>query len=165
MGIGVFCPKAGFSWKGLPWCGGSVGQYWGGFLLPSSGSCLRGGRSKRVSHSFTLNPSRIQLLLLRKARWIFNNRGVILTLTIHWLGPQLFLPWYSKATLAIWSEGLAKGPYQKHTSLAVRFERSRDCKSGFVSIDLSWPFNTNHGLNPGHNEQVPTASMRFSQFP
>ena len=32
---------------------------------------------------------------------ICHPRGVILTLNIHWLGPQLFLPWCSKATLAI----------------------------------------------------------------
>ena len=49
-----------------------------------------------------------------------NNRGVTLTLIIHWSGPQLFSPWLSEPTLAIWSERLAKGSYQKNTRSAGR---------------------------------------------
>ena len=52
------------------------------------------------------------LLLTKRERWIFYNRGVILTL-IHGLGPPWFLVWWSEPTLAIWSERLTKGPYQK----------------------------------------------------
>ena len=55
--------------------------------------------------------AKMRLLLTRKGRWIFYNRGVILTI-IHWL-------WWSEPTLAIWSERLAKGPYQKNTPPAV----------------------------------------------
>jgi len=62
------------------------------------------------------------MLLTRRERWIFNNRWVILTLIIHWLGAPLFLPWYSEATLAVWSERLGKGPYQKRLISAVRLD-------------------------------------------
>jgi len=64
------------------------------------------------------SPSEIWLRLTKRERWIFSNRVVILTLIIHWLGLPLFLPRRSEATLATWSEGLDKGPYQKNT-LAV----------------------------------------------
>jgi len=45
-----------------------------------------------------------------------------MTLIVHCLGPQLFLPWRSEATLAIWSERLAKGPYHKNTLPTVGLE-------------------------------------------
>jgi len=38
------------------------------------------------------SPAEIMLLLMKRERWIFNNRRVILTLNVHWLGPLLFLP-------------------------------------------------------------------------
>jgi len=50
------------------------------------------------------------------------KREVILTLIIHCLGPPLFLSWCSEATLAIWSERLAKGPYQTNFPPTVRLE-------------------------------------------
>ena len=61
------------------------------------------------------SPAETRLLLSERERWIFNNRRVSLTLIIHWLGPASFLPRYFEAPLAIWSERLAKGPYQKNT--------------------------------------------------
>jgi len=42
----------------------------------------------------------------------FCNRGVILNLIIHWLGPPLFLPRCSTAMLAVYRGRLAKGPYR-----------------------------------------------------
>ena len=39
---------------------------------------------------------------------------------IHWLGPPLFLPWCSEATLSIWSERLPEGPYQGSNSVIQR---------------------------------------------
>jgi len=41
---------------------------------------------------FLCHSLRIRLLLLSGERWIFDNRGVILTLIIHWLEPSVFLP-------------------------------------------------------------------------
>ena len=45
-----------------------------------------------------------------KSGSLHNNCGIIVTL-IHWLGPPLFLLWWSEPMLAIWSERLAKGSY------------------------------------------------------
>ena len=67
-------------------------------------------------------PAEIRLLLAKGERWIFNNRGTILTLIIHWLGSPWFLPRCFEDTLANWSERLAKAPYQKNTPPAVRLE-------------------------------------------
>ena len=61
--------------------------------------------------------------------------------------PPLFLRWCSEATLAIWSEGLVKGPYQKNTWPTVRPEPDSeagtcifiDCKSGLSPTELSQP--------------------------
>jgi len=64
------------------------------------------------------SPAEIWLLLTRRERWVSN----ILTLIIHWLGPPLFLPWWSEHTRAIWSERLAIDPYQKNTPPTVRLE-------------------------------------------
>jgi len=82
----------------------------------------KGWGSVNLRHSFTRHLPRIQLLWTRRERWIITNRGMILTLIIHWLEPPLFLPWCSEAKLAIWSERLAKGQYQKNNSPAVRLE-------------------------------------------
>jgi len=57
---------------------------------------------------FTHHLPRTQLLLTKRKMWVCNNRGVILTLIIHQLGPSLVLPWGSAATLAIWSGHLPK---------------------------------------------------------
>ena len=38
------------------------------------------------------------------------------------VGTSIFLVWWSEPTLAIWSERLAKGPYQKNTPPAVGLE-------------------------------------------
>ena len=38
------------------------------------------------------------------------------------VGTSIFLAWRSEPTLAIWSERLAKGPYQKNTPPAVGLE-------------------------------------------
>ena len=70
---------------------------------------------------FTHHLPRIQLVFSRRERWIFNNHGVILT-QIHWLEPPLFLTVCFEPTIAIWSEGLAKGPYQKNARPPVRLE-------------------------------------------
>ena len=83
--------------------------------MPSSASWLV------VSRRMPYLPPKIWLLLTRRERRIFNNHGVTLTRT-HCLGPPLFLLRGSEATLAIWSERLAKGPYKKTTPSAVRFE-------------------------------------------
>jgi len=64
------------------------------------------------------SPAEIWLLLTRRERW----SDLDLKILIHWLGPPLFLPWCSEATLAIWNERLAKGPYQKNTLPAVRLK-------------------------------------------
>ena len=56
-----------------------------------------GWRSLTLSQ-FTSH-TEILLLFSRRERWIFNNRGVILTL-IHWLG----LPFFNVAMLGIWSD-------------------------------------------------------------
>jgi len=80
------------------------------------------GVSQPKPFVYTSVTDEIRQLLTRRERWIFNNLGVIVTLTIHWLGPPFFLPWCSEAMLAIWSERLAKGPYQKNTLLTVRLE-------------------------------------------
>jgi len=45
-----------------------------------------------------------------------------MTLIIHWLRPPLFLSWCFETVLAIWSERLAKDPYQENTPPAVRVE-------------------------------------------
>ena len=41
---------------------------------------------------------------------------------IHWLEPPFFSSWWSEPTLAVWSEGLAKSPYQTNTPSTVRLE-------------------------------------------
>jgi len=51
-----------------------------------------------------MSPAETCLLLARRERWT-------LTQIIHWLRP-LFLPWRAEATVAIWSEKLAK--LEKH---------------------------------------------------
>ena len=81
------------------------------------------GVSQPKPFIYTL-PAEIRLLLMRRERWILGNCEVSLTLIIHWLGPPLFFPWYSEATLAIWSKGLPKGSYQENTPspAAVRLE-------------------------------------------
>jgi len=88
-------------------------------------------------------PAEMRLLLARRERWIFKNRGVILTLIVHWLGPPLFLPWCSEATLAIWSEGLAQGPYQKTPAGSeARTCHPQNARQGLLPIELSWPLLT-----------------------
>jgi len=82
------------------------------------------------------SPAETRLLLSRRERWIFNNRGVILTLIIHWLGPPLFLPRCSEAKLAIWSERLAKGPYQTNTPPTVRLKPAICINLGSLSTEL-----------------------------
>jgi len=63
----------------------------------------------------------IQLLLTKRERWIFYNPGVISDPNPR-VGTSIFLVWWSEPTLAIWSERLAKGPYQKNTPPAVVLE-------------------------------------------
>jgi len=87
----------------------------------TEGIVLGGWGSVSLSQFFT-SRDEIRLLLTRRERWIFNIPGVILTLITHWLGPPLCLPWCSKTTLAIWSERLAKDPYQKNTLSSVRLK-------------------------------------------
>ena len=49
-----------------------------------------GGQSFVISKPFVnASPAEIWLLLMRRERWIFYDRGVILTL-MHWLGPSYF---------------------------------------------------------------------------
>ena len=68
------------------------------------------------------SPAEIRLLLIKRERWIFYNHGVILNL-IRWMGcTSIILACWSEPTLAIWSERLAKGPYQKNTPPAVGLE-------------------------------------------
>ena len=62
---------------------------------------------------FAWHPLRVRLLLMGRERWIFDNREVILTLIIHWLGPPLFLLWYPEATLTIGVKGLLKSHTRK----------------------------------------------------
>jgi len=112
-------PEGGFLMTRMA-CHGIMGQYWGGLPLTSSG-CWS-GVSVNLSYLFTYHPPRIWLLLTRRERWIFDSCGVIFTLIIHWSGPLLLLPWFFEPTLAIWSDRLAKNPYQKHTPPAVRLE-------------------------------------------
>ena len=57
---------------------------------------------------------------LAKTRLPLKRRERSLSL-IHWLGSPL-LPRWSKPTLAIWSEGLATGPYQKNNPPTVRLK-------------------------------------------
>jgi len=94
--------------------------------------CIEGSRLSPMH--ITL---RIRLFLMRRARWIFNKCGVILTLIIHWLGPPLSLPRNSKATLAIWGERLAKGPYQESFPISTL---------GFLPVDLSWTLDKDSKL-------------------
>jgi len=117
-------------------CHGVMGAYWGRFPLPSSGYWLGWG-SVSLSHLLTRHPPTIRLLLMRRERCIFDSRGVILTLIIHWLRPPLFLPQRSEPTLAIWSERLAKSPYQENNRPAMRLEPV--INKLLLPIDLSWP--------------------------
>lgn len=71
--------------------------------------------SANLSHLFTCHPPRI--FGYWRERWVFDGCGVTLTL---WFWPPLFLLWCSEATLAIRSERLAEGPYQRNTSPMVR---------------------------------------------
>jgi len=90
-------------------------------------------------NSVYILPAETRLLLSRRERWIFNNRGVILTLIIPWLGPSLSLFGFSEA---IWSEGFAKGPWitEKHpTSTKARTRNPQNADSSFPAIELSWP--------------------------
>jgi len=58
---------------------------------------------------------------LRRERWICNNRGMVLTRIIHWLGPQLFtVVIRTRASKLEWET--FKGPYQKNTPLVVKLE-------------------------------------------
>jgi len=68
---------------------------------------------------------------------------VISTLTIHWLGPPLFLPWCSQAKLAIWSERLAKGPYQNPASSEARTGNPQNANPSFLPLSYSGPYITN----------------------
>jgi len=59
----------------------------------------------------------------KRSRWVFDNCGAnFILITTGWDRPPVFLPRCSEATLAIWSERLAKGSYQKNTPRAVRLE-------------------------------------------
>ena len=71
---------------------------------------------------FTRHPPKFGYSYRKGRGGSWNNCEVILTLIIHWLGHPLFLLRCSEATLVIWSERLAKGPYQKNTPSAVRLE-------------------------------------------
>jgi len=96
------------------------------------------------------------LLLTREERWSSDNRVVILTLIIHWLGPPLTLPWSSTAMLAVYSGRLAKGPYQE-SSLAG--SETRTCNPviairGFLPIELSCPCTKTLGLKDYINREI-----------
>jgi len=83
---------------------------------------------------------RIQLLLMARER-------LILTIIIPQLGPLSFLPRCFEATLEIWSERLAKTPYQKRTYPQRGSNlRSVDCKSGFYQPSYPGPNPTLHPL-------------------
>jgi len=72
------------------------------------------------SKSIYTTPAEIRLLSSRRERWIFDNYWVVQI--IHWLTPPIILPWWFEPKPAIWSERLAKSPYQKNTSPAVGLE-------------------------------------------
>jgi len=93
-----------------------VEQYWGGFLLPSSGSW-----SINLSQFVYTLPPRILLLLRKRKRWIFNNCGVILTIIILVVTSIIFTMVFRSHTRN-WSKRLAKGPYQKNIPPAVGLE-------------------------------------------
>ena len=68
---------------------------------------LRSWKSTNLSYLLIGHPPRDQLLLPRRERWILTF--------IHWLGPLLYLLGCFVALIVIWSERLAKDPYQKST--------------------------------------------------
>jgi len=90
---------------------------------------LGGWGSVNLGHLLASPPLRLRLLLTRRERCSFDDRGVILTLIIQSL---LFLPWCSESTLAIWRERLVKGPYTRKTPHRQSNSnlRSIDCRSG-----------------------------------
>ena len=79
-----FCSNAGLSESASHTI---MGKYWDGFWLPSSCSRLR---SFSLSHLLPCHPPTVWVLLLRKERWSFDNRDVILTLIIHTFIPPFF---------------------------------------------------------------------------
>ena len=81
---------------------------------------LRGWRSVNLSHLFAFHPPKIGLLLTKREQvgskslgqpWSYLDSDLL-------IGTSIILPWCSEAMLAIWSERLAKGPYQKNTPAA-----------------------------------------------
>jgi len=104
---------------------------------------------------FTHYPSETWLFLSQRERWIIDNCGVILTVIIHWLGPPLFLPRCSEPTLAIWSERLAKTPYQKNTMPTL----------GLVSVIYRLQIQTSYQLSyPGPYGQMKTCLKDINGF-
>jgi len=67
------------------------------------------------------HPAEIRLLSLRRERWLSDSCGIISD-PYPLVGTSIFLPWWSEPTLAIRSEGLAKGPNQKNTRPAARLK-------------------------------------------
>jgi len=85
-------------------------------------------RGTPVTHYSYTSPAEIWLLLTRRERWIFINRKMILTLFRYpMVGTSIFLPWWSKFMLAMWSEGLGIDTCQQWGS-NLQF---RDCKFVF----------------------------------
>jgi len=114
-----------------------------------------------VSHLFTHHPANLGYSLTVKGPWPLST------------GRDLhFLPWWSEATLAIWSERLVRGPYKKNSSEAQTCNPgnsrlftseailNRDCMVRFISgfvlglLSTCWVsmvMNTtiNHEQSPG----------------
>ena len=101
-------PKAVLSWAGI------VIVLWKGTeVVPRCVPQASGRGSVGVSHLFCISPNKNLACLNEKGQMDLQQSRVALTL-MHWLGPPLFSLWCFDATLAIWGERLAKGPYQEN---------------------------------------------------
>jgi len=110
----------------------------------------------RLSRLEILNTIRYSWLIwTREERWSSDNRVVILTLIIHWLGPLLSLPRCSTAML-VYSGRLAKCPDQESN---LSGSETRTCNPviatrGFLPIELSYPCTENVRLKDYVNREI-----------
>ena len=100
------------------------------------------GVNKPKPFCFTTHPSRIRLLLTRRERWIFDNRGVILALiTTGWDLNFFSVVIRTHISNLEWG-GLLKAHPRKTPRRQWGWNlHSKDCESGFWPSELSWPPN------------------------
>ena len=122
---------------------------------------LGGWGSVNLSHLFTLHPPKFGIWEIRE----IVEKGEV-DLLQPWsdfdpnplVGSSIFLVWLSEPTLAIWSERLAQGPYQKNTPPAVGLEPAI-LRSKLLPTELSWPPDTRALIDSMSSSSYKTEEM------